>query len=331
MSVRDALTVVGTVVGAYFGYPQLGYAIGSAIGGAVDPEVIKGPSLGDLAKQTSMEGVPRPIIWALSPPMAGNIIASSEPKIVRKRKRQGKGGPKVETEHIYRTYAVGVCEGPITRFVRIWRNNTLVFDVSEFPQKTHEENIEFMKHARFFLGTWDQNPSPALEKIFGVGTTPSHRGTAYMVMDDEELTDLRGAIPQWMFQVERCEGFFVTSRPYPIEHTDALTVGMAYRRGRINGAVEDELNVTLQAMGGDIYGSLEAYTNGDPEGVTVDAAAMGGDIYATLEVYDDAAPEGVTVDAAAMGGEIFGPLVTYNNYPPEGVDIDLVALGGTLA
>src|SRR5690606_13905071 len=175
---------VGTVVGAYFGYPQLGYAIGSAIGGAVDPEVIKGPSLGDLAKQTSMQGVPRPIIWALSPPMAGNIIASSEPKNVRKRKRQGKGGPKVETEHAYRTYAIGGCERPITRVVRICRDNTLVFDVSEFPLLTQEENAEFLKHARFFLGSWDQDPSPALEKVFGVGTTPSHRGRAYLVMDD---------------------------------------------------------------------------------------------------------------------------------------------------
>src|SRR5690606_24714981 len=152
--------------------------------------------------------------------------------IVRKRQRQGKGGPKVETEHVYRTYAIGVCEGPITRFVRIWRNNTLVFDVSEFPQKTHEENVEFLKHARFFLGTWDQNPSPALEKIFGVGTTPSHRGTAYMVMEDEELTDLRGAIPQWMFQVERCEGFFLTSRPYSIEDAAALRGDSHLKIGR---------------------------------------------------------------------------------------------------
>lgn len=329
MSVRDAFAVVGTIVGAYFGNPQLGYAIGSAIGGAVDPEIIKGPTLGDLAKQTSMEGVPRPIIWALSPPMSGNIIASSEPKIVRKRKRQGKGGPKVETEHVYRTYAIGVCEGPITRFVRIWRNNTLVYDVSEFPLKTHEENVEFMTHARFFLGAWDQAPSPAMEKIFGVGTTPAHRGTAYLVMDDEELTDLRGAIPQWMFQVERCEGFFVTSRPYSLEAIDAMTASALGDSGMIVEKVDDAMDVTLEALGGALYGDLVTYVTED-EALDIGVEALGGDFYGGLVTYDDGEPEGLDMGVEALGGTFYGDLVEYNNYPPEGFDIGLTALGGTL-
>src|SRR5688572_19745668 len=210
MSTRLILGTVGAVVGAYFGNPQLGWAIGSAIGGAVDPEIIRGPSIGDIATQTSMEGGPRPIIFALSPPIAGNIIHSGEPRIVRRRESQGKGGPKVETESLYRTYAIGICEGPVGGLVRAWRNGTLVYDISSDAMNEHHighilgtdfdlgsQNQKFLSGIRFFEGTFEQNPSPDLEAISGVGTTPAYRGTAYMVVPDEDLTDLRGAIPQW--------------------------------------------------------------------------------------------------------------------------------------
>lgn len=203
MSTRQILGVAGAVIGAYFGGAQgaqYGWMIGSAVGGAVDPQIIKGPAIGDIAQQTSQEGVPRPIVYGLSPPISGNIIVSSEPKIVRKRESQGKGGPKVETESVYRTYAIGVCEG-VRGFVRIWRNGTLVYDVSENSILTTAENAAFFNGSRFFTGTFAQEPSPDLEVIFGVGTTPAHRGTCYMVRVDEDLTDMRGAIPQYMFQM----------------------------------------------------------------------------------------------------------------------------------
>lgn len=331
MSVRDAFTVVGTIVGYYFGAPQLGYAIGSAIGNAVDPQNIKGPSLGDLAKQTSMEGVPRPIIWAMSPPMAGNIIASSEPKIVRKRQRQGKGGPKVETEHVYRTYAVGVCEGPITRFVRIWRNNQLVFDVSEFPQRTNAENIEFMKHARFFFGTFTQNASPDLEAVFGVGLTPSHRGTAYMVMDDEELTDLRGAIPQWTFQVERCEGTYVTSRPYPLQNIDALdSTGILRKESPNVGPLFESIDSSGVLLSGSLGGALVAYDEYPPEALDSEASLLSGDLNDALLAYDEYPPEAIDSTAELLSGDLNDALITYDEYPPERIDSTGSVLSGSL-
>lgn len=198
---RQVLPVVGAIVGGYFGGAagaQWGWAIGSAVGNAVDPQIIQGPKIGDLAQQTSQEGVPRPIVFGMSPPVAGNIIETSEPRIVKKKSGGGKGGPKVETESVFRTYAIRVCEGPIFGFVRVWRNGILVYDarLGNTP-----DNIKFVSRARFFLGDFAQNPSPDLEAIFGVGTTPAHRGTAYMVMADDDLTDMRGSIPQYAFQV----------------------------------------------------------------------------------------------------------------------------------
>src|ERR1700754_1708897 len=99
------------------------------VGNAVDPLVVKGPQIGDIAQQTSQEGVPRPIVFGLSPPMAGNIVACAAPVIKKKRERQGKGGgPVTESEQVFRTYAIAICEGPINAWVRVWRNGSLVYD-----------------------------------------------------------------------------------------------------------------------------------------------------------------------------------------------------------
>jgi len=200
---RYVLPVVGAVVGFIYGGPagaSLGWSLGAAVGGLVDPQGIKGPGIGDIAQQTSQEGVPRPIVFGLSQPMAGNIIVSGEPRVVKKKK-SGKGGPKVETESVYRTYAIRICEGPISAVLRVWKNNQLVYDARATSELSSEDNANFLRTARFFLGSFTQNPSPDLEALFGVGTTPAHRGTAYMVMADDDLTDMRGAIPSYQFQV----------------------------------------------------------------------------------------------------------------------------------
>lgn len=71
---RQVLPIVGAIVGAFFGAPQIGYAIGSIIGNAVDPEIIKGPKIGDAGIQTSAEGVSRPVVFGIAAVM-GNVIA----------------------------------------------------------------------------------------------------------------------------------------------------------------------------------------------------------------------------------------------------------------
>lgn len=200
--------VIGGVVGAVVGFfaggnVYAGWMIGSAIGGAysASQQVIPGPKIGDVSQQTSQEGVPRPIVFGRSHPIAGNIICDGGPRIVKRRESQGKGGPKVESESAYRTYAVGVCEGPITAFLQVWKNNQLVYDV-ENPAMA-DENADFLRYARFFLGGYDQMPSPDLEAIKGAGNISAHRGTAYMVLRDEDVTDQRGMWSQWTFRVGR--------------------------------------------------------------------------------------------------------------------------------
>lgn len=192
---------------------------------------IPGQKLGDISPQTSKEGEPRLIVWGIVRPIGGNIVAVQEPPRIERRKQKsgGKGGgPSTTSEHPHRTYAIAICEGPITGIRRVWRNNKLVYDGRPGSEWGAENNPVFLRTARFFLGSFNQMPSSDLEQVFGVGNVPAMRGTAYMVMADEDLSDMGGAVPQWLFEVVRSEGFHVTSRPYAVEtydeHAASLTL-----------------------------------------------------------------------------------------------------------
>jgi len=92
--------IIGGVIGFYFGGPsgaQAGFTIGSLIGGVVDPQKIKGPSIGDALKQTAAAGVPRPVVYGHPAPFAGNLIdGETKARKIIKKKKQGKGGPIIK-------------------------------------------------------------------------------------------------------------------------------------------------------------------------------------------------------------------------------------------
>ena len=193
--------VVGAVVGFYVGGPQgaqWGWAIGSAVGGSF--ETIKTPRIGDLAEVKAGEGGPRARVLGTFRPLGGQVVWSGTPREIRTRQRQGKGGPKVETSTILRSYAIGICEGPITGVSRVWRNNELVYDVRP-GSEILAESAEWITGKTILLGGWDQLPHPTIEAEAGAGNAPAMRGTALLVVIDEDLTDLRGAIPAYQFEV----------------------------------------------------------------------------------------------------------------------------------
>jgi hypothetical protein len=196
---REVLPWVGMAVGAYFGNPQLGFMIGSLIGNAVDPERIKGPSIGEGQTQTSREGVYRPIVLGIGC-VAGNII-NRGPEIIRIQKdRQGKGGPVIESERRYRTFAIRICEGPVAGILRIWENETLVYDARP-GSGIEEETVQFSGKFQFYAGTEDQLPDPSLEAYLGSGNVNAYRGSAYIVFPNYDLTEMRDMIPQYRFEI----------------------------------------------------------------------------------------------------------------------------------
>lgn len=204
---RQVLPIVGAVIGAYFGGPQgaqIGFAIGSLVGNAVDPLIIDGPKIGDVATQTSAEGVYQPIVFGTAQTY-GNVIAQG-PNIIRRRKQQqGKGGgPVTVTESLYKTFAIRICvswqgETGITGVSRIWQDGKLVYDTRP-NSEIIEESAEFQNKFRLYKGTDDQLPDPDLEAIYGIGNTPSYRGRAYAVFPVFDITDTR-RIPTFQFEV----------------------------------------------------------------------------------------------------------------------------------
>jgi hypothetical protein len=350
MAVRQIIGVVGAVIGYVVGGPQgamYGWQIGSAFGNAWDPQVLRGPSIGDLGQQTAQEGGPRPIVFGLSPPMAGNVIATSEPKIVKKKKSQGKGGPKVQTESVYRTYAIGVCEGPIKRFVRVWRNGLLVWsdqdqeDMNYGPKSEDEllkwlfrqrgNGLKFEERVDFFLGTYDQEPSPFLEEIYGAGTTPAFRGTAYMMIQDDDVTDFRGAIPQYLFQVERCEGEYLTSRPYSIEDVEEMHIDATDLHQATVPYWDEDMHIGAEVSSGTLRVLSLFYTDWPPEEMHIGAEMLTpGTLRALLLSYPDWPVEEMHIGAALTSGTLEVKLVTYQNWPFEEMHIGGALQSGTL-
>jgi hypothetical protein len=300
------------------------------VGNAIDPLVVKGPQIGDISQQTSQEGVPRPIVFALSQPMAGNIVACGDPVIKKKKERQGKGGgPVTETEEVFRTYAIGVCEGPITSWIRVWRNGSLVFDARP-GHISGGMNGKFLQNARFFNGSFSQNQSPDLQAKFGVAATPFMRGTAYMVMANENLTDLRGAVPQYAFQVLRCEGEILTSRPYPIDDLDQMASSANPIGGRALNQpfLFDYATSSAQLRSGTVHQVVRDYVI--PPDYTISGAELiSGDIFHGATSYVMPPEDFFTGEAEMISGEIFADVQQYN-IPAESITSEADFLSGTI-
>ena len=193
--------IAGAAIGFAIGGPagaQWGWAIGSAAGSSFT--TIKQPRIGDLAEIRAGEGGPRARVYGTFRPIGGQVVWSGRPREIRTRKRQGKGGPKVESSTILRSYAIGICEGPIVGVSRIWRNNELVYDVRP-GSAILAESARWIQGKTILTGTWTQGVHPTIEAEAGPANAPAMRGTALLVVTDEDLTDLRGAIPSYQFEV----------------------------------------------------------------------------------------------------------------------------------
>lgn len=204
---RTVLPIVGAVVGGYFGGPtgaQIGWAAGAAIGGAVDPIVNQGPKIGDLQAQTAQEGAFRTIIFGTYP-VYGNVLCTGPGiKSTEIESGEGKGGPKNETEHVYRNFAIRICEAiPGGAVLRVWEFDKLVYDVRPGSLML-AESAKWKANKQFWMGGEDQLPDIFLElNVSGVGETPAYRDSCYMVVGLEDQTDSRGAISQYRFEVAR--------------------------------------------------------------------------------------------------------------------------------
>lgn len=294
-----------------------------------------GPALGELAQQTAKEGESRAIVWGRVRPLGGNITHCQAPirRWVKEKTSGGKGGSKKKTqnvEHVFRTYAIGVCEGPVTGFSRIWRNNKLVYD-ARGNAWGYANNGVFLSQYRLYTGSWSQMPDPTLQSIWGANI-PAYRGTAYIVAVNEDLTDLGGSVPQWLFEVERAEGIFYTSRPYAIESIEGVQAGQATVRVPPEVPPDEVQAGQAEIIGGALRDPLVTYTVPAESVDAGQAQILAGALRAPLVSYANWPPEAVDAGPAQItAGTLRVALTTYTIQPPDAVDAGQAQIiGGTL-
>lgn len=229
-----ALTVVGGAVGSallpagvsVLGATITGAAIGQAVGGVVGSLIDnalfgssgqtvqrteEGPRISDLNFLASTEGAHMPrvygrvrlsgqVIWATN--LEEETVTSTQTSTSTSGgKGFGGGGGETTTETVttteyryYANFAVGICQGEITRIGRIWADGKEL-NQSEYTVRTYK-------------GTESQTADSLIVSKEGATAAPAYRGTAYVVFERMNLGRFGNRLPQLQFEVFRSvDGF----------------------------------------------------------------------------------------------------------------------------
>ncbi len=204
------LGAVGSAIGGAFGGAILGFSgaaiggfIGSTIGSVVDNWIvsslapaqrIEGARLDSARITSSTEGAVIPRLYGRMR-LGGNIIWATdfreETRTTSQGGGKGGGGGKVTTtEYLYFvSFAVALCEGPITGIGRVWADGKAM-DITGVTW-------------RWYPGDEVQTPDPFISAKMGAANTPAYRGTAYVVLEELDLTQFGNRLPQISFEVFR--------------------------------------------------------------------------------------------------------------------------------
>ena len=167
----------------------LGKAAGASLGSVIDQKLL---GLGSDPVETGRverfrvmggaEGATLPRVYGRAR-VAGQMIWSSKfLETVNTSNVGGKGGGQQVREYGYTvSFAVALCEGPVTRVGRIWADG----------QALDQSSLNWRLHA----GGEDQLPDPLIAAIEGAEAAPAYRGTAYVVFEDLDLTAFGNRIP----------------------------------------------------------------------------------------------------------------------------------------
>jgi hypothetical protein len=277
----------GSIGGAILGVSAatIGGFVGSTIGSVVDSWIvsslaptqrIEGPRLDSLRITSSTEGAVIPRLYGRMR-MGGNIIWATDFREETKTTTQGGGkggggGGKVKTtEYLYyASFAVALCEGPITGIGRIWADGKPM-DLSGVTW-------------RWYPGDEAQTADPFIAAKMGAANTPAYRGTAYVAFEDLPLGNYGNRLPQLSFEVFRpladpdtAEGLTraVTMIPASGEFTYATT---GIRKG--SGGAQTPENLNALADSTDMVEALDRLQAMVPavESVSLVVAWFGNDL-----------------------------------------------------
>ena len=203
-----SLTAFGTTItGA-----AIGQAVGAMAGSYIDQTLfaasgssrqIEGPRLASLQVMASEEGAPIPRLYGRAR-LGGQVIWATELEEVATSEDVGGGkgiggsssaaSVSTTTYSYFANFAVGLCEGEITRIGRVWADGKEL-DLSGYTWRLHP-------------GGESQTPDSLIEAKQGAGNAPGYRGLAYVVFERMPLARFGNRLPQLSFEVFRSlDGF----------------------------------------------------------------------------------------------------------------------------
>ena len=205
------LSAAGAAIGGAVGGSVLGLSsvaigrfAGAVIGRSIDQrllgqgsEVVETGRVSRLRLTGAGEGDAIPQVYGRMR-VGGQVIWATEFRenvtVTQGNRGGGKGSPRPATPDTRSiSYSVSValalCEGEIARVARVWADGT---------------EVSFSGlNMRAYPGTRDQLPDPLIEAVEGAGNVPAYRGTAYVVIEDLDISQFGNRVPQFSFEVCR--------------------------------------------------------------------------------------------------------------------------------
>lgn len=187
-------TLGGAVGGslAGIGAGALGRAAGSVVGGLIDQQVFgRGSATVETGRvenfrvQSAVEGASVPKVYGRMR-VGGQMIWSSDfLETVDESRQGGKGGQKVKSYSYTVSFAIGLCEGKISRIGRVWADGNEL-TLSDYTYRVHKGG----KH---------QQPDPLIDAL--EDGAPGFRDLAYIVFEDLPIGPFGNRIPQLNVEV----------------------------------------------------------------------------------------------------------------------------------
>ncbi|URA06810.1 putative tail protein [Xanthomonas phage Langgrundblatt2] len=266
---------------------------------------IKGNRLTEFAAQTSTVGIPIPFGFGKFPCEGNIIFAPMPPKEHVKKKKQGKGGVKSEEYSYTLSYAIAFCEGPIYGFWTIKRNGKVVW--TQDPDASVDDKAyaaKWAQKATFYFGTETQMPDSTIESYKGAGKVSAHRGIAYIVVEDDDVTDNGGAVPTYEAICIAIGTSYATTPPYRLESTEALITSADVASAKIEGRWNLTGEYDTDASVTDVEIRLMRISHtADPEEVVANGQVTEIEVRQMREIYT-AQPELVDANANVSAIEV---------------------------
>lgn len=185
------LGVAGAFVGSFFGAPMLGFMAGSMLGSTLFRPAQEIQRIGDKRLQSSKYGNMISIVFGTCR-ITGEVIWQTD-LVEHAPSGGGKGsGSNTAAVATYTaSFAILLHDGQINAVLKVWANGRVVDDgiINNLPYT-------------LYYGTEDQMPDPTMEAYLGAGNVPAHRGYAYAVFVDIDMSQFGNAMPNLAFLVD---------------------------------------------------------------------------------------------------------------------------------